>query len=153
MVHDGNFVMDGMLLPDGTPTPSLAEFTRVNQPILFDLDGGVVTVRNRYHTLSTEHLRFVAVREVDGHPVAEETIQVPAIPPGRQRAVALSEDLVRPGAGETWLTLRAELAAATEWADRGHEVALGQFELTQPGNDHHAAGLAGSADPWSRRSP
>ena len=37
VVHDGNFVMDGMLLPDGTPMPSLAEFTRVNQPILFDL--------------------------------------------------------------------------------------------------------------------
>jgi beta-galactosidase len=45
----------------------------------------------------------------------------------------LSEELVRPGVGATWLTLRAELAAATEWADRGHEVALGQFELTKPG--------------------
>ena len=33
VVHDGNFVMDGMVLPDGTPMPSLAEFTRVNQPI------------------------------------------------------------------------------------------------------------------------
>jgi beta-galactosidase len=132
VVHDGNFVMDGMLLPDGTPTPSLAEFTRVNQPILFDLDGGVVTVRNRYHTLSTEHLRFVAVREVDGYRVAEETIEVPAIPPSGQRAVALSEDLLGPSAGETWLTLKAELATATEWADRGHEVALRQFELTQP---------------------
>ena len=132
VVHDGNFVMDGMLLPDGTPTPSLAEFTRVNQPILFDFDGGVVTLRNRYHTLSTEHLRFVAVREVDGHPVADQTVLMPAIPPGQQRAVALSEELVRPGAGETWLTLRAELVAATEWAERGHEVALGQFELTNP---------------------
>ena len=39
VVHDGNFVMDGMLLPDGTPTPSLAEFTRVNQPVVFGLDG------------------------------------------------------------------------------------------------------------------
>ena len=39
---------------------------------------------------------------------------------------------MRPGAGETWLTLRAELVAATEWGDRGHEVALGQFELTNP---------------------
>jgi beta-galactosidase len=131
VLHDGNFVMDGMLLPDGTPTPSLAEFTRVNQPILFDFDGNLVTVRNRYHTLSTEHLRFVAVREVDGHPVAEETVQVPAIPPGQQGAAKLPDELLRPGVGETWLTLRAELAAPTVWADRGHEVALGQFELTK----------------------
>ncbi len=134
VVHDGNFVMDGMVLPDGTPTPSLAEFTRVNQPVVFELAGRLVTVRNRYHTLSTEHLRFVAVKDVDGHPGAEEIVQVPAIPPGQQGAVALPEDLVRPGDGETWLTLRAELAVPTVWADRGHEVALAQFELTAPGS-------------------
>ena len=132
VLHDGNFVMDGMLLPDGTPTPSLAEFTRVNQPVVFDLDGRLATISNRYHTLSTEHLRFVAVREVDGDRVAEEPVQVPAIPPGQQEAVTLPEELVAPGAGDTWLTLRAELAAATLWADRGHEVALAQFELTKP---------------------
>jgi beta-galactosidase len=132
VLHDGNFVMDGMLLPDGTPTPSLAEFTRVNQPVIFNLDGSLVTISNRYHTLSTEHLRFVAVKEVDGYPVAEEALQVPAIPPGQQGAVTLPEELVGPGAGDTWLTLRAELAAATMWADRGHEVAHAQFELTKP---------------------
>jgi beta-galactosidase len=134
VLHDGNFVMDGMLLPDGTPTPSLAEFSRVNQPILFEFDGSrsLVTVRNRYHTLSTDHLRFVAVREVDGHPVAEEIFQVPAIAPGQQSDVTLPEELVRPGVGESWLTLRAELAEETVWADRGHEVAFGQFELTKP---------------------
>ena len=132
VVHDGNFVMDGMVLPDGTPTPSLAEFTRVNQPVVFDLEGSLVTVRNRYHTLSTEHLRFVAVKEVDGHAVAEAPVQVPAIQPGHQEAVALPDELVMPGAGETWLTLRAELAVPTVWADPGHEVAAGQFELTAP---------------------
>ncbi len=84
VLHDGNFVMDGMLLPDGTPTPSLAEFTKVNQPLLFDLDGSLLSIRSRYHSLSTEDLRFVAVKEVDGHPAAEATIAVPAIPPGER---------------------------------------------------------------------
>ena len=132
VVHDGNFVMDGMLLPDGTPTPSLAEFTRVNQPVVFSLDGSMVAVRSRYHTLSTEHLRFVAVKEVDGHSVAEATVQIPAIQPGQQEAIALPEELAQPGDGETWLTLRAELAVPTVWADHGHVVAFGQFELTRP---------------------
>jgi beta-galactosidase len=133
VLHDGNFVMDGMLLPDGTPTPSLAEFSRVNQPVLFDLDGTLLTIRNRYHTLTTEHLRFVAVKEVDGHPVAETTVQVPEIPAGQRGTVTLPQDLVRPGAGETWLTVHADLAEAQTWADRGHQVALSQFELTAPG--------------------
>ena len=133
VLHDGNFVMDGMLLPDGTATPSLAEFTRVNQPILFDFDGRLVTVRNRYHTLSTEHLRFLAVKEVDGYPVVEAEVQVPAVAPGRKETVRLPDGLVGPGNGETWLTMRAELAEATAWAERGHEVALGQWKLTGPG--------------------
>ncbi len=44
----------------------------------------------------------------------------------------MPDELVMPGAGETWLTLRAELAVPTVWADPGHEVAAGQFELTAP---------------------
>jgi len=132
VLHDGNFVMDGMILPDGTPTPSLAEFTRVNQPILFDLDGNLLTIRNRYHTLTTDHLRFSAVNEVDGHPAAELTIQVPAILPGERAAVTLPDDLVKSGAAETWLTVRAELAATTAWAGRGHEISSSQFNLTAP---------------------
>ena len=132
VLHDGNFVMDGMILPDGTPTPSLAEFTSVNQPILFDLDRSLLAIRNRYHTLTTEHLRFVAVKEVDGYPVAEATLQVPTIAPGHHDAVAVPDDLVTRGAGETWLTVRAELAEGTVWAEPGHEVALSQFQLTAP---------------------
>ena len=69
--------MDGMVLPDGTPMPSLAEFTRVNQPIIFDLDDGLLTIRNRYHTLSTGHLRFVVIQEVDGYPTADANTASP----------------------------------------------------------------------------
>jgi beta-galactosidase len=136
VLHDGNFVMDGMILPDGTPTPSLAEFTRVNQPILFDLEGSRLMIRNRYHTLSTDHLRFAAVKEVAGYRVAEATVPVPTIASGQHDAVALPDDLVIAGAGETWLTVKAELAEGTVWADRGHEIALAQFDLTTPDRVH-----------------
>ena len=34
------------------------------------------------------------------------------------------------GPGETWLTVRAELAADTAWAEAGHVVAWQQFDLT-----------------------
>ena len=53
VVHDGNFVMDGMVLPDDTPTPGLAEFAAVSQPVIFTLDGGTLGVRSRYHTTDT----------------------------------------------------------------------------------------------------
>ena len=33
-VHDGNFVMDGMVLSDGTPSPGLKEYAAVEQPLV-----------------------------------------------------------------------------------------------------------------------
>ena len=129
--------------------PSLAEFTPVNQPIVFDLDDGLLTIRNRYHTLSTEHLRFVAIKEVDGYPTAEATLQVPDVQPERRATVTLPDDLVSPGDGETWLTVKAELAAPTPWADHGHEVALGQFELQYRAESRRC--LPGRHRPLGRR--
>ena len=82
VVHDDNFVMDGMVLPDDTPMPSLAEFTAVNAPVVFDLDGTTLRIRNRRHSQSTADLRLVAVLEVDGEPVAEAR-PVRAGDPGR----------------------------------------------------------------------
>lgn len=46
VVHDGNFVMDGMLLSDDVPTPSLYEFKAVVQPIRFTF-GALPRIRPR----------------------------------------------------------------------------------------------------------
>lgn len=119
-VHDGNFVMDGMVLPDDTPTPGLAEFAAVNAPVVLAVDDDVLTVTNRYHSLDTAHLRFVAVVEDDGRPHAEIELPVPAVPAGVSTTVALPA--WEATAAETWVTIRAELAADTAWAPAGHVV-------------------------------
>ena len=112
VVHDGNFVMDGMVLPDGTPMPSLAEFAAVNAPIVFGLDGTALEVRNRYHTLSTDHLRFIAVTEVDGFARTEVELWVPIVAAGGRTTVVVPRDALAAARGqETWLTVRAELVA------------------------------------------
>src|SRR3954470_22503643 len=69
VVHDGNFVMDGMVLPDDTPMPSLAEFATVQAPVIFTRDAETLIIRNRYHSLPSDHLRFLATVEVDGEAV------------------------------------------------------------------------------------
>jgi beta-galactosidase len=129
-VHDGNFVMDGMVLPDDTPTPGLAEFAVVQQPVLLALAGSSLEITSRYHTSDTGHLRFVAAVEDDGHPRAPAELAVPRVGPGGTGTVALPDDLLAPAAaGETWLTVRAELAADQPWAPRGHVVARAQFAV------------------------
>ena len=131
VVHDGNFVMDGMVLPDGTPMPSLAEFAAVNQPIIFELDGETLRLRNRYHTLGTDHLHFSAVREVDGEVAETVRLTVDDIPAGHSAEAKLPAALLAASSDrETWLTVRAELADDTAWAPAGHLLASAQFDLT-----------------------
>lgn len=128
VIHDGNFVMDGMVLPDGTPSPGLAEFAAVSAPVVFERTPTGLRVRSRYDQVGTGHLRFRAVIELDGEPVQDRRLDVPVLAPGETVEVDLDVQ-VPPGEGETWLTVRAELAEATAWADAGHVVAWRQFDL------------------------
>ena len=131
VVHDGNFVMDGMVLPDDSPTPGLAEFAAVSQPVIMTLDGATLGVRSRYHTSDTRHLRFVARRELDGRMVEESVLVMPIVPAGGESSLVLPDELLAPaGEGETWLTVAAELAADTAWAPAGHVVACAQFDCS-----------------------
>ncbi len=134
VVHDGNFVMDGMLLPDGTPMPSLAEFAHVNAPVTIRREGDALVVRNRQHSRSTEHLRFVGRLEVDGAVTVELPLVDSGIGPGATGTLAQPASLREPGPeGETWLTVRAELAADEPWAPARHVVARAQFRLGPEG--------------------
>ena len=138
VIHDANFVMDGMVLPDGTPTPGLAEFAAVNAPVLLALSAESLTITNRYHTVDTAHLRFVAVVEDDGQVRGSSELAVPVVEAGASTTVGLTEDLRKPAdAGETWLTVRAELAADSAWAPAGHVVARAQCALTPPVRPSH----------------
>ncbi len=130
VVHDGNFVMDGMVLPDGTPTPGLAEFAAVNAPVTFARDGEALVATNRQHTRSTAGLRFIGRLEVDGEPSVELPLVDPGIEPGASATLAQPASLRQAAAeSETWLTVRAELADDEPWASAGHVVARAQFRL------------------------
>jgi beta-galactosidase len=131
IVHDGNFVMDGVVLPDDTPTPGLAEFAAVNAPVLIGLDGpGVVSVKNRQHSATTADLTFIALVEADGVVIAQRTLELPVVEAGDRIDVELPAELAVDADGERWLTVRAELAAETPWAPAGHVVAWAQRSLS-----------------------
>ncbi|WP_230196133.1 glycoside hydrolase family 2 TIM barrel-domain containing protein [Streptomyces coriariae] len=127
VVHDGNFVMDGMLLSDDVPTPSLHEFKAVVQPIRFTFDADKVTIANLRHTADTSDLRFRWRVEHDGTPVDSGYLEVPAVVAGDSGRVSLPRIPVAPDA-ETWITVEAVLAAGTAWAAAGHVVATAQLD-------------------------
>ncbi|MDT4945942.1 MAG: beta-galactosidase, partial [Pseudonocardiales bacterium] len=136
-VHDGNFVLDGLLFADRTPSPGLLEFKVVIAPVRITVEGGSVTVENLQDFADTSGLRFVWSHEVDGAAVAGGELGLPALGPDASATVDLPP--LVDAAGEGWVTVRAVLAADAPWAAAGHEIAARQGQVAA-GEGQVAAG-------------
>ncbi|GAA4066215.1 glycoside hydrolase family 2 TIM barrel-domain containing protein [Nonomuraea soli] len=128
VLHDGNFVCDGLLFPDRTPSPGLLDLKKVYQPLRFTEAGGVLRVEGDTAGLDLEWCVEADGVLVDSGPMEGSELKLPA-----------------GGEDERWLTVRACLAGDTAWAPAGHEVAWHQVRLT-PGPDR-LAGLTEGAAP------
>jgi beta-galactosidase len=149
-LHDGNFVIDGLVFPDRTPSPGLAEYKKVIEPVRIRLDAAArtITVSNRHHCRDTGYLRWRWLLEDDGVPAAEGGIAVPETAAGQESTTAWPQELIAaagtPAAGERWLTVTAVLGADEPWAGAGHEIAWAQARL---GDSPAAAPPAGAGAP------
>ena len=118
-LHDGDFICDGLLFPDRTPSPGALEYAAASGPLHLTVHGATVTVTSRYDHVGTDHLRFEATVGLDGTPVE---LDVPTVAPHGTAALdvpgASSDDVV---------TVRALTRSATAVVDAGHEVAVGQW--------------------------
>jgi beta-galactosidase len=127
-LHDGNFVIDGILHPDRTPSPALAEFAKVFEPVRITASGDGLRLTNHHDVVALDHLAFSWVLEEEGVAVADGPLDVPHLPAGR--SVELPLPALPATTAESWLTVRAVLAADTAWAAAGHVVAWGQVRVT-----------------------
>ncbi|MFF1517737.1 glycoside hydrolase family 2 TIM barrel-domain containing protein [Streptomyces sp. NPDC058305] len=130
VVHDGNFVMDGMLLSNDVPSPSLFEFAAVTRPIDFAFEGGKVAVTNLRHTADSADLGFRWRVEHDGVHVVSGELAVPVLAAGESGWAPVPPVPVASDA-ETWLTIEAALTGPTPWAPAGHVVATAQLDCTE----------------------
>ncbi|MDG4825758.1 glycoside hydrolase family 2 TIM barrel-domain containing protein [Asanoa sp. WMMD1127] len=136
-VHDGNFVIDGLVFPDRTPSPGLTELGAVFAPVRFT-DG---TIRNGYDHRDLAGVTLDWTVAVEGAPVAAGTVPAPSLSPGASAPVPLpAEAVAPPGDGEAWLTVTARLAD-------GQEVGAGQTclrpaEARAPRRGARRSGLA-----------
>jgi beta-galactosidase len=150
-VHDGNFVIDGLVFPDRVPSPGLLEAKAVFAPVAIAIDpvARTISVQNRHHTAGTEAYRFCWRVEDGGVLVAEGALNLPAVPAAGVSRVNFPPDLIdgiKPEPrNERWLTLTASLTADTSWAAAGHEIAFAQAQLDQPAAQPPASPAAGAA--------
>ena len=127
-LHDGNFVIDGLLFPDRTPSPGLTEFAKIIEPIRIDADPSGLRVSNHYDFTDTGHLEFTWVLEDEGTAVARGVLDVPTIHSGQGTSLSLPP--LPPTEGESWLTVSASLTTSTAWAPAGHVVGWGQVPVS-----------------------
>ncbi len=70
--HDGNFIADGLVFPDKSPSPGLTELKQVIAPVQVqakNLAKGQVSVHNYYDFLDLKHLNIVWSVSENGRPV------------------------------------------------------------------------------------
>ncbi|MFG2802476.1 glycoside hydrolase family 2 TIM barrel-domain containing protein [Streptomyces pseudovenezuelae] len=141
-VHDGNFVADGLLFPDRTPSPGLVEYKKVIEPVRIRIDPAArqIHVRNLHHVRDSGYLDFRWTVEDGGEPMGCAILTVPVTAPGGTATVAWPADVTdaldaarkNDSGHEVWLTVTAVLAADETWAEAGHEIAWGQGLVMAP---------------------
>jgi len=129
--NNSNFVIDGLVRPDRTPSPGLIEYKKVIEPVRVEQAGGALKISNRYDFLALDHLYADWSMTADGRTLASGVLALPHIAPGESAEVAIpsaASGASAPGA-ERWLNVSFSLASAQPWAERGHEVAWAQLPL------------------------
>ncbi|WP_308201518.1 glycoside hydrolase family 2 TIM barrel-domain containing protein [Sphaerisporangium perillae] len=153
--HDGNFVCDGLMFADRTPSPGMAEYAKIIEPVRMEAAGpGRLRVRNVQDHIGITHLEFGWTVEVDGVEAGKGGLAVPELSPWESVELDVPADAAAlAGPGRSFLNLSARLAAATAWAPAGHLVAWGQIPLTDPhpGEPRPDAPEAGGFQPADSR--
>lgn len=131
--NDANFNINGLVFPDRTPSPDLTEYKKVIEPVTLreaDLNSGAVTVENRYDFRTLDHLDASWRLLADGVVSQSGCVSLPSIGPGEEVTVEVPIEADRLDADvKNVLIVDLSLAHDTAWAERGHTVATGEFEL------------------------
>lgn len=126
--NDADFILDGMVYSDHTPTPGLIEYKKAIEPVTIASKEGRLEVTNHYDFSTLDHLSasWHIVKEAGNtEPVAW---QLPEIKPGETKVVDLPEGVTF-GSEPSWFAANFSLKDATSWAPQGHEIAWAQIPL------------------------
>ncbi|CAH2715856.1 Evolved beta-galactosidase subunit alpha [Neobacillus rhizosphaerae] len=135
---NGNFCIDGLIMPDGMPSPSLAEYKKVIEPVqteCIDLEKGIFRLHNRYDFLSLDHLELTCSLFEDDKLLESFTVELPKLV-GRETAelqLPLGQDIEKVSGANYYFGFAYTLKQDTPWAAKGHELANASFVL--PGKE------------------
>lgn len=127
-VHDGNFVIDGLVSADREPRPGFDDLKKVYEPVGIEIDSRwqVATIKNRYDFIDLDHCRYDWRVEDSTGVVVEGALPAIDCPAREQISFTLPDELIASQAPGRVLTISAVLDADVSWAANGHEIGWGQ---------------------------
>lgn len=131
--NDGNFCLNGLVLPDRSETPKLLEVKQVYQNIKFlslHQESGKVELKNGFFFTNLRGLTMKWQLTEDGTTLQQGELELPDIAPGEgtKLEVPFKKPSLTAGA-EYHLNLKVCLTEEAPWAPAGHDIARHQFPL------------------------
>lgn len=130
-----SFCLDGVVWPDRTPKPALEEHKHLAAPVRIEARGangarqGRLRLTNRRDFTDLGDLRAEWAVLADGGRVAGGRAPLPSVAPGSTVPWDLPVEIPREVTGELVLSVRFRTARATDWCERGFEVAHLQLPI------------------------
>ena len=130
-----DFCIDGLIMPDRTPSPGLYEYKKVIEPITttaVDIQKGIINLLSRYDFANLDSFNLVYKVMEDDVILQTGFMAVPSIEARANKDITLPYNLsaikVKPGA-HYYVNISYQLREDTRYASSGHELATAQFEL------------------------
>ena len=133
--NDGNFLINGLLFPDGTPKPAMQVCKYVYQPVDFqskNTDSYEVVLTNRNFHKNTSDYTYSWELKNEEKVLQSGTFEVPVLEPGKSASVVLpvKKFTKRPGITYT-INVYAHNAVAYPYAETGHVNSSEQLLLSE----------------------
>ncbi|CAG8296817.1 unnamed protein product [Penicillium olsonii] len=132
--NDADFILDGLVFSDHTPSPGLIEYKKAIEPVSVSWDSGRLKVVNHYDFSTLDHLSFSWHLVSESGSTEPQEWNIPRIEPGETKLLEIPgalRDQIKQASGveRTWLTVNFHLKDDRAWAPIGHEIAWTQLPL------------------------
>lgn len=132
---NGNFCIDGLLMPDRTPSPSLLEFKQVIAPVEItrrEGSAGKLRLKNYYDFRSLEGLYLEWQIRTGEEEVQSGILDGLCAKPGETQDIEIPYRAFEPEANRVYyLNVSVREREETLYAGKGHEISRVQFELEE----------------------
>ncbi|MCY9753013.1 beta-galactosidase subunit alpha [Paenibacillus alvei] len=131
---NGAFCIDGLVMPDRTPSPGLLEYKKVIEPVHtheIDLQRGLIQVSNKYDFASLDQLalRYSVMKDDCILQTGEADITGIAARTSKEVELGYLLDFAPEPGTDYYVNLSYTLKGDCAWAQAGHELATAQFRL------------------------